>query len=104
MTAAGPGRGPPPLFDVAALEAEVPPLSDPAPAGERRFEFGQGICGNPISKWRGSLRTTYHTGPLTTSLALRYIGAARAEEGRSEESALTVAHMGALAYPDLTLN
>lgn len=34
-------------------------------------------CGDPFSKWRWSFRTTYNTGPFTTSLAWRHIGSAK---------------------------
>lgn len=37
-------------------------------------------CGDPFSKWRWSLRTTYSTGPLTTSVQWRHIGSAKDDD------------------------
>ncbi|HEY4545678.1 MAG TPA: TonB-dependent receptor [Pedomonas sp.] len=37
-------------------------------------------CGDPFSKWRWSLRTTYSTGPLTASIAWRHLGSAKDDD------------------------
>jgi len=56
-------------------------------------------CGDPYSKWRGSARLTWASGPLTTSLLWRYIGGTD-DDGTA--GTVSTTHIGAASYFDLS--
>jgi outer membrane receptor protein involved in Fe transport len=60
------------------------------------------FCGDPFSKWRGSARVTWATGPVTLSALARYIGRAT-DDGQSGYSALFKPALGDRKYYDLSI-
>lgn len=56
-------------------------------------------CGDPYSTWRGSLRATWATGPLTASLLWRYIGPTN-DDGTA--GVVSTTHLDAASYFDLS--
>lgn len=56
-------------------------------------------CGNPYSKWRLSMRTTYATGPVTVSVLYRHLSAVNDDDSTTT---YTVERIKAYNYVDLT--